>query len=49
MMLNTTATTIDNHIKLLKADLDAVGKSAKRALTNAKAATLKMVTERISK
>ena len=40
---------IDDYIKVLKADLDAVGKRAKRALTNARAAALKMAAERISK
>lgn len=40
-----TEDEIDSHIQALKADLDAVGQRAKRALTNAKAATLKIIAE----
>ncbi len=40
---------IDAYIEGLKADLDAVGKRAKKALTNARAAASKMAAERISK
>ncbi len=44
-----TSGEIDAYIELLKADLDAVGKRAKKALTNARAAASKMAAERISK
>ena len=49
VLLSLTSGEIDDYIKVLKADLDAVGKRAKKALTNARAAASKMAAERISK
>ncbi len=43
-----TDTEIDRHVADLKADLDAVAAQAKKALTEAKAATKAIVDERLA-